>query len=130
MIVLKGSETIAAAAKVMRSYRIGCVVIVAEGQKPVGIFSERDLLRVVADGLDVATTRVKDVMTPDPVTVDAAEPLESVFGTLAKGRFRHLPITDNGRLIGIISLSDIAGVLREVFLKEQYAQYLVDYLRK
>lgn len=129
VITVTGSETVTQAAKIMRENRIGAV-IVAEGDRPVGIFTERDLLnKIVADGLDPATILVKQFMTSNPTTVDASEPLDKVFATLAEARFRHLPITDKGKLVGIVSMTDIAGILREVFLQDQYTQYLVDYLQ-
>lgn len=129
VITITGTETISEAARVMRDNRIGAV-IVAESDRPVGIFTERDLLnKVVAEGVDPAKTPVSRFMTRNPVTVDASEPIDKVFATLAQGLFRHLPITDQGKLVGIISMTDIAGVLREVFLQDQYTQYLVDYLQ-
>ncbi|MBI4345599.1 MAG: CBS domain-containing protein [Elusimicrobia bacterium] len=129
VITVTGGETIAEASKIMRDNRIGAV-IVAENDRPVGIFTERDLLnKVVAEGVDPAKALVKQYMTTNPTTVDASEPLDKVFATLADARFRHLPITDQGKLVGIISMTDIAGILREVFLQDQYTQYLVDYLQ-
>jgi CBS domain-containing protein len=69
---------------------------------------------VVADGLDPAQTRVSQVMSKKLVTLDAAEPLEKVFDCLAQGHFRHLPITENGRIVGIVSLTDLAKMLKEL----------------
>ncbi|MBI5202681.1 MAG: CBS domain-containing protein [Elusimicrobia bacterium] len=129
VITVTGSETVSQAAKIMRDNKIGAV-IVAEGDRCVGIFTERDLLnKIVADGLDPAKILVKQFMTANPITVDASEPLDKVFATLAEARFRHLPITDKGKLVGIVSMTDIAGILREVFLQDQYTQYLVEYLQ-
>ncbi len=129
VITVTGEETVLQASKIMRDNRIGAV-IVAEDERPIGIFTERDLLnKIVADGLDPAKILVKQFMTTNPITVDASEPIDKVFATLADARFRHLPITDQGKLVGIISMTDIAGILREVFLQDQYTQYLVDYLQ-
>lgn len=129
VITVAPSMTVAEAARAMRDNRIGAV-IVAKDERPVGIFTERDLLnKIVAEGLDPAKLEVGGYMTADPVTVDASEPLDKVFSTLAQARFRHLPITDRGRLVGIVSMTDIAGILREVFLQDQYTQYLVEYLQ-
>ena len=128
--VVTGAKTVTvlAAAKKMKESKIGCVVV-TEGRKPIGMFSERDLLnRVVAAGLDPATTALSAVMTPDPVTIDSAEPLDRVFSVLAQGNFRHVPITDNGNLVGVVSLSDLAGVLQEVYRDDRYIQYFVDFM--
>ena len=121
--------TVREAAKVMKQNRIGAVLVADDG-RPLGIFTERDILnKVVSEGEDPDKTTVAKFMTPNPITVDASEPLDKVFATLAEARFRHLPITEHGKLVGIISLTDIAGILREVFLQDQYTQYLVDYLQ-
>lgn len=128
VITVTGKELVSETAKVMRDNKIGAV-LVADGDRPIGIFTERDLLnKIVAEGVDPSKVTVSAYMTADPITVDASEPLDKVFATLAQGLFRHLPITDKGRLVGIISLTDIAGILREVFLQDQYTQYLVEYL--
>lgn len=130
VVTAAAKDTVAAAAKTMKKNHIGCV-IVTEGGRPAGIFTERDLLnKVVAEGLDTKTTPLSKVMTPNPVTIDSSEPLDKVFATLAQRRFRHVPITEAGRLVGIVSLSDLAGVLREVYREDRYLQYFVDYLEK
>ena len=67
-------------------------------------------------------------MTPDPMTVDQEEPIEKVFELLSRRRFRHVPITSGKKRVGMVSLSDFAGVLREVFDEEKYLQYFVKYL--
>ena len=63
---------------------------------------------------------------PDFHPVDAAAPLDKVFERLAQGRFRHLPITDGGKVVGIVSLSDLSKVLKEVYREDKYLQYFAD----
>ena len=124
------NDTISSAAKMMKKANIGCVVVV-DGKKPIGIFTERDMInRVVAEGVDPMKTTLAKVMTGNPIVVDSAEPLDRVFSLLAEGRFRHVPITDSGNLVGIVSLSDIAKVLKPVFQEDKYTQYFVDFLDK
>lgn len=123
-------ETVRAAALKMRAQRVGCVVVV-EGKKIAGIFTERDLLnRVVAEGLDPSAVTVADVMTPNPITIEASDPLNKAFSLLADGRFRHLPVTEKGELAGICSLTDLAKVLRQVYLDDKYLQYFADYIQR
>lgn len=120
------SMTVVEAAKVMQKANIGAV-IVGTMAKPEGIFTERDVcFRVVAAGLDAAKTPVSAAMTKNPTTVDAAEPLNKVFERLAEGRFRHLPITENGQVVGMVSLSDLGKVLQEVYREDKYLQYFAD----
>lgn len=123
-------ETVRAAALKMRAQRVGCVVV-TEGKKIVGIFTERDILnRIVAEGQDPSSVSVADVMTRNPITVEATDSLNKAFSLLADGRFRHLPVTEKGELVGICSLSDLAKVLRQVYLDDKYLQYFADHIQR
>lgn len=126
---VKPNQTVQEVAKIMKAANIGSV-IVGDKAKPLGIFTERDVSRrVVAEGLDIATTTVSAVMTKKMVTVDASEPLDKVFEVLADARFRHLPITDKGEVVGIVSLTDLAKVLQQVYREDKYLQYFADVLQ-
>ena len=130
VVIADKSDTVAGAAKKMKRAGAGCV-IVTEGRAPIGIFTERDIVnRVVAEGLDPAKTSLAQVMTAKPACVESAEPLDRVFNLLAEGRFRHVPITEGGAVVGICSLSDIAKVLKPIFQEDKYTQYFVDFLGK
>lgn len=118
--------TVTEAAKLMKKSNIGSV-FVGDKQRPDGIFTERDLARkVVAEGLDPHTTTVADAMTRKLVTVESSEPLSAVFRCLAKGQFRHLPITEGGRVVGIVSLTDLAKILGEMAEDEKYLSSFAD----
>ena len=94
-------------ARMMVEHNIGAVPVVRDGHL-IGIFSERDLLkRVVAEGLDPAKTLVQQVMTPDPLVVTPKETIEHCMIVMKQHSFRHLPICDGTRMIGIVSLRDI-----------------------
>lgn len=127
VISIPPSETVLSACRLMRDKRVGCVLVVDAGRL-VGVFTERDLLnRVVPAGLPPETTAVSAVMTPDPETVEADEPVERVFALLSGRRFRHVPVVERGRAVGMVSLSDFSGILREVFADEAYLRYFADY---
>jgi CBS domain-containing protein len=127
VVTVKPQEPVSSAAKTLKTANIGAVIVSEQGSKPLGIFTERDLCRrVIAEGLDPKTTAVEQVMTKDLVTVDASEPLDRVFELLADGRFRHLPITDQGQVVGVVSLTDLAKVLRLVYKEDKYIQYFAD----
>lgn len=112
----------------MRQNSIGCVPVAAGG-KLLGMFTERDVVnRVVSQGVDPETTEVQALMTDNPVSIESNMPLKKVFELLAQKRFRHVPITEDGVLVGIISLSDLAGVLTEAFKEQKYLQFFLDYL--
>ncbi len=95
------------AAEAMVRHRVGCVVVL-EGERLVGIFTERDVLtRVVAAGLDPRATPVARVMSPQPLTVDPSLPLDKAMALISEKRMRHLPVLDGGRLVGLISIGDL-----------------------
>ena len=126
VVCVASSQTVAEAAKAMKAAGVGAV-IVGSMAKPEGILTERDvLMRVVAEDRVPAATKVADVMTKQLVTVDSSASLDKVFERLAQGRFRHLPITDGGKVVGIVSLTDLAKVLQEVYREDRYLQYFAD----
>jgi len=99
--------TVFEAVQKMVQARIGAVLVV-EGENLVGIFSERDVLvRVVSLQRNPMTTPVAHVMTIDPVTIDAATTVEEVLDQHSGREFRHLPVLEDGRLVGMVSVRDL-----------------------
>jgi CBS domain-containing protein len=118
--------TVAAAVKEMTSHKVGATLVM-EGGRLVGIFTEPDVLsRVVAAGLDPATTPMERVMTPNPITVASTTTIEEVMALFTNKRFRHLPVMDNGRLVGLISIGDI--LRRMVDMHRHEAEQLKQYI--
>src|SRR5918994_1178626 len=95
VVTATADETIAKAAARMREQRVGSVVVV-EGERPVGIMTERDMIRVAADGIDTATVHVADAMTRDPDSVSSDEEVAAAFASLAEHGYRHIPVVDDG----------------------------------
>jgi CBS domain-containing protein len=123
-IVFKKDATVAEAVKKMAEENIGSVVIVDENMKPIGIFTERDLLlKVCARGLDPEKVKLEEVMTPHPVTIKEFETAKRALEIMIHFGFRHLPIIDNeGRLVGIISIKDVSRPFAgEVDVEELHA---------
>lgn len=107
MVVVNPRVSITDAARVMAEHHIGAVPVV-DGDRLVGIFSERDVLnRVVAAGRDPAATLVGDVMSTGLVVAEANESYEACLGRMQQARVRHLIVLDRGRLAGIVSLRDV-----------------------
>lgn len=107
VIVTKGDDTATYASQLMSQHDIGAVVVL-DGDKIIGIVSERDIVRrVVALGLAPETTQVKDFMTKDVTTANFDDGLDSIYQTLCKVRFRHMPILQGGKLVGIASQRDV-----------------------
>ena len=94
------------AAKVMVKGGFGSVIIV-HGKMLVGILTERDVLRAAANETDLSTASVEDWMTPDPETAEPALATEDAAGMMLSRGFRHLPVTQDGDLVGIVSLRDV-----------------------
>jgi CBS domain-containing protein len=91
------------AAKLMADKNVGAVMVV-EDERLVGIFTERDIVfRVVAQGLDARTTRLADVMTPAPDTVDPDKSFGYALLIMHERGFRHLPVIKDSKIVGIVS---------------------------
>lgn len=114
------AQPIADAVALMREHAIGCVVV-SDGGKLVGIFTERDLLRrVLAPGLPLSTP-VAQCMTPNPVTVHLKESVGAAIRRMQQGGYRHLPVIDEGGLpVGVLSVKRIVHYLVEHFPSTVY----------
>jgi len=120
------TTTVTEAARETQRRKVGAVLVM-EGDQLVGIFTERDLLwRVVAAGLDPKTTPLSQVMTRNPITAGPTTPIQQVMDIFTEKRFRHMPVMDGGKLLGIISIGDAlrwaAAVHRQE--AEQLKQYI------
>ncbi|PWR01313.1 signal transduction protein [Meridianimarinicoccus roseus] len=100
---------------------VGALAVMAQGRL-VGILSERDVIRkCLASGRRTDETRVAEIMTADPVTIDAAAPLADAMGAMVTGGFRHLPVTRSGAAVGMLSMRDIPTEYRLMF--ERFREY-------
>jgi CBS domain-containing protein len=100
------SATVFEAALLMKTQGKGALLVV-DGARLIGIFTERDaLLRVIAARLDPATTRLADVMTSHPQTMSPDEPFLKALRLMHSRGFRHVPVVDHGRPVGVVSARD------------------------
>ena len=100
-------ETVLAATKRMSEWQVGAVTVL-DGERLVGIFSERDLMtRVVSKGLSPTSTLVGQVMTQNPVVVDAHSTVEQCLRIMQQAKCRHLPVVSAGALVGMVSIRDL-----------------------
>ena len=108
-------QTVADAVGLMRERRVGCL-LVCRGDRLLGVFTERDLMRrVLAAGLPL-TTPVGACMTPDPVVVRPKEPIGAAIRRMEEGGYRHLPVLDEtGGPVGVLSVKRIVHYLAEHF---------------
>ena len=107
------------AARIMKRNRIGAIMVVEAGNRLIGIFTERDaLFRVLAEGRDLMTTRVAEVMTRNPEAIHPGKQFAEALQLMHQGRFRHVPVVEDGRAVGIVSASDAMGPELEAFVWE------------
>lgn len=113
--LLPASTTVRDAARNMTERHIGAV-LVGNGARLQGIFTERDVLtRVVARGMDPDSTTLEQVMTPNPDTVGPNDLGSSVLERMRASGYRHVPVIENGEVIGIVSIRDLyAAAKREL----------------
>ncbi|MFO1414585.1 MAG: CBS domain-containing protein [Burkholderiales bacterium] len=103
LLVATADITVAEAARRMARKRVGALIVMHE-DLIAGIFTERDIaFRVVARGLDPETTKVVTVMTPSPYTIESDEPFGAALIVMHDHGFRHLPVVEGGKLVGIVS---------------------------
>ena len=137
ILKFKGSDVVTATAnrsllhiaQLLTQHGIGCIVIVGEDDKIAGIVSERDLMRAIGQaGPKVLDRPVADFMTKNVVTARKADTTELLMSEMTVHRFRHMPVVETGRLIGLISIGDliktqIADMEVEATATREYAGY-------
>jgi CBS domain-containing protein len=119
MVTASPQLTVFKAARLMVEHGIGAILVIEEGAL-VGIFTERDaVFRVVAQDRDAQTVQIGEVMTPRPVTVTPDVTFGRAMLVMHEHRFRHLPVIENGRPIGIVSARDALDPELEDFVCEE-----------
>jgi len=108
VITIDEGSTVKEAAELMNKFEIGCLISVKKG-KAMGIVTERDLLkRVVAEGRDPSKTKVKDIMTSPLVVAEPSMDLGEAVRLMFQMKIKKLPVVEDSRLVGLVSLTDIA----------------------
>jgi CBS domain-containing protein len=119
---------LSAAVKVLAERRIGALVVTGADRRIVGIVSERDVVRVLGkEGAQALERSVSDVMTRNVVTCGERDRIAELMEKMTAGKFRHLPVVEQGRLVGIVSIGDV--VKFRVQEMERDAAALQDYIR-
>ena len=127
VVTVEPDRTVLEAMQTLVEHNIGAVVV-TRGGKPVGILSERDVLRLgAADLPSLATTLVADAMTKEVVVGVADDPVEYAAGIMTANRIRHLPILEGERLAGVVSIGDVVNAMKQE--KEVENRYLRDYIQ-
>ena len=108
---IEPTMTVAEAATVMGERKIGSAMVM-DGESVLGIFTERDIVRALGEHFDAAGHPVSEWMTAEPVTVPPDTPVDEALRTMLDRGFRHLPVSDGEKVVGIVSMRDLtrAGV--------------------
>ncbi|MCB8816654.1 CBS domain-containing protein [Desulfosporosinus shakirovi] len=102
------SSSIVDIARLMRSSDIGSIPV-CEGNKVLGIITDRDIvLQVIADGKNIQSTSAKDIMNSEVITVTSDQDVHEAARIMAEYQIRRLPVTEQGKIIGIVALGDLA----------------------
>ena len=110
-VTLPPSATVRDACRYMRDRRVGAVLVIEGDNRPLGIFTGRDAVhRVLAEGRNAARTKLAEVMTRDPNTMPPGKTAIEALRLMEDGRYRHMPVVDGGRVVGIVSRFDFSGI--------------------
>jgi CBS domain-containing protein len=124
------TETIRTTLMRLKTHNIGALVVSDDGETVVGIISERDLVRAMVDHETAfLTMRVADLMTRNVRTCSPDDDIEDVMDTMTNGRFRHMPVMVDGRLVGVVSIGDLVKHRMGELVDETKAlrEYVTDY---
>ena len=128
VVTITPTASLADAAKLLSERRIGALVVTGAGDRVVGIVSERDIVRILAShgaaGLGISLT---DVMTRKVVSCEPSATVSAVMEQMTAGKFRHVPVIDGEKLVGIISIGDVVKLRLQEMEREQNA--LRDYIQ-
>ncbi len=127
VITTNPEATLLDIAKTLREHGIGCIVVEDGKGGIAGIVSERDLVRAIAaSGADILKAPVTRCMTKKVVTCQKSDTIEALMAAMTDGRFRHMPVVEDGKLVGLISIGDV--VRSRIAVAELEAAAMRDYI--
>ncbi len=127
-ITIDPNSTVGAAVRLLAHHRIGALLVTGPDQRIVGIVSERDIVQAVATrGAAALELPLTDIMTRKVVTCAPSDTISSIMERMTEGKFRHVPVVEQGRLTGIVSIGDVVKHRLQEMENEQAA--LRDYIQ-
>ena len=115
-ITVADDANILALAELLKKHNIGAVMAVAKDQKPTGVVSERDIVRyLVTAGTGAADTVVSEIMSTDFIACDLSTTSSELMEIMTNHKIRHIPIIDNGKLLGMVSIGDVVSRLIDIY---------------
>ncbi len=111
MITCRTTCLAADAVTVMDGHNVGSILVLDEEEKLAGIFTERDIMHCFVKNISFKDVKMKQVMTPNPVTFDSSTEISFAIGVMSEKKIRHLPVTEEGKLVGVVSYRDLVSYL-------------------
>ena len=118
VVTILAEQTIREALGVLAQHNIGALVVVDDARRPIGMLSERDIVRTAARNEAVFSLPVSQLMTRDLILGAPGDDLGSVGSTMVTRRIRHLPVMDGGKLVGMVSIGDVMKAQRDHYQGE------------
>jgi CBS domain-containing protein len=115
VVTTRPEQTIRQALTLLAQHNIGALVVVDEGYQPVGILSERDIVREAARNEALFARGVGELMTREVIVGVPEDDLKTVGHTMTERHIRHLPVVEKGKLVGIVSIGDVVKALRDQY---------------
>ena len=126
-LTIDKNEQISTLASILKNQNIGCLVVLdADANNPVGIVSERDLVKNFQKILNREIVLVKDIMTSNIISCNLSASSKELMEVMTKKKIRHLPIIDNDKLLGIVSIGDVVN--RIIFNYKEETKFLKEYI--
>ena len=126
-LTIDQNEQISNLALLLKKYNIGCLIVTDNSSsKPVGIVSERDLVKYFKEIINKEVLIVKNIMTSNIISCDLSATSNDLMKKMTENKIRHLPIIDNDKLLGIVSIGDVVN--RIIFNYEEETKYLKEYI--
>jgi CBS domain-containing protein len=122
VVTIQPDTNVASAARILTERGIGALVVIGPDRRIVGIVSERDIVQELAEhGAAALELPLTEIMTRKVMTCSPSDTISSVMERMTQGKFRHLPVVDQGKLIGIVSIGDVVKRRLEQMEHEQSA---------
>ena len=127
VISVKPGTKVAEVAQILAERRIGTVIVSKDGKKVDGILSERDIVRSLAvRGVSCVSEKVDDLMTRNPVCCAKSDTADAVLQQMTDGRFRHMPVVEDGLMVGIVTIGDVVKArLSELAMEKEALQGMI-----
>ncbi|MBM9596035.1 CBS domain-containing protein [Roseitranquillus sediminis] len=127
VVTVRSGSSVAEAARLLSERRIGAVIVSDDGERPEGILSERDIVRELGRrGAECMSDKVDAMMTGKLVTCSKDDATDDILTKMTEGRFRHIPVMEDGHMIGLISIGDVVKArLSELSMERDALQDMV-----